>query len=129
MTWNSWWCLEDGRSVSQARKRITYGNIAGLPVPSPELPDHVIRCSRWPEQRDVPSDALQSPSQGAHSGSCSRAQACAYGLSQRQIIWRASEGAIEIIVEGGRSASAMHGQFNIVLGNRKIKHLFKLFKL
>lgn len=63
MTWDVWGCLEDGCSASPARRRrITYGSIAGRPVPSPELPDHVIRCSRWPEQRAVPNDALQSPS-------------------------------------------------------------------
>lgn len=71
---DSWCCLEDGCCVSHAPRRgITYGYIVGLPVPSLKLPDHVVRHSRWPEQQDMPNDALQSPSTGSSSHTSSGA--------------------------------------------------------
>lgn len=57
--------LEDGCSVSPARSWVTYGCSAGLPKPYPDLPGHVVRCSRWPSS---------GASQAMHSGALHEVQ-------------------------------------------------------
>lgn len=57
--------LEDGCAVSPARSWVTYGCSAGLPKPWPDLPGHVVRCSRWPSS---------GASQAIHSGGLHKVQ-------------------------------------------------------